>query len=98
MKGIWLDTPSLQVSRKQQGLFEVQLKSREVTLAATEVETHHFARVLVAMKRLGISRTGKALKSASEDFAIAVLGHKNYYIRRMYFSVQPETIAQWYLR
>ncbi len=97
MRNIWLDTPELSLSRKRQGVFEVCLKASGLFKTANEVESHHFARVLAAMKRLDLKDFGSALKAAGEDFSSAVIGSSNYFIRRMYFSTQPEMIARWYL-
>ncbi|TVZ39821.1 hypothetical protein P886_4234 [Alteromonadaceae bacterium 2753L.S.0a.02] len=98
MKDIWLDTPEMRVSREKLGDFIITLKANQLLKKANMVQSHHFARVLAAMKKLNLSNSGQALRSAIEDFAAAVLADKNYFIRRMYFYTQPEMIARWYMQ
>ncbi|SMF05665.1 hypothetical protein SAMN02745866_00446 [Alteromonadaceae bacterium Bs31] len=98
MKNIWFDSPELRLARERQGIFEVTLKASGTKKIANEVESHHFARVLASMKRLGVKDLGATLKAAAEDFSAALIGNGNYFIKRMYFSTQPEMIARWYLK
>lgn len=87
---------AITVKRTTSGRFVITLNVTGASIIANEKESHHFGRVVAVLSQDKINNLSKKLNRAAEDFAAAVLGNTNYFIKRMYFNSQPEEIAGWY--
>jgi len=91
-----LGSKSITVQRTTSGQFKIILAGTGESKVANLRESHHFGRVLAVLSQLQLNNISKTLNAAAVDFAAAVMGNTNYFIKRMYFHSLPEDIARWY--